>query len=132
MSIDKDTARRVAHLARIEVGEDELAPLARELSGILDFMEQLAEVDVEGVEPTNNTGEREIKRAVLYRKTSGGTDSRQGSRFVERRFSIVASCRLQKRNAFDYLTDVWTAAINDAPIPCLEPPDQHAETPKAA
>ena len=51
MAIDKETARRVAHLARIEVAEDDLAPLARELSGILGFMEQLSEVDVAGVEP---------------------------------------------------------------------------------
>ena len=51
MSIDKETARRVAHLARIEVAEAELGPLAAELSGILGFMEQLREVDVEGVEP---------------------------------------------------------------------------------
>jgi aspartyl-tRNA(Asn)/glutamyl-tRNA(Gln) amidotransferase subunit C len=51
MAIDKETARRVAHLARIEVAEAELAPLAAELSGILGFMEQLREVDVEGVEP---------------------------------------------------------------------------------
>jgi aspartyl-tRNA(Asn)/glutamyl-tRNA(Gln) amidotransferase subunit C len=51
MAIDKDTARRVAHLARIEVAEADLEHLAAELSGILGFMEQLNEVDVEGVEP---------------------------------------------------------------------------------
>ena len=51
MSIDKDTARRVAHLARIEVAEADLAPLAAELSGILGFMEELNAVDVAGVEP---------------------------------------------------------------------------------
>lgn len=51
MSIDKDTARRVAHLARIAVSEEHLEPLAAELSAILGFMEQLGEVDVEGVEP---------------------------------------------------------------------------------
>ncbi len=51
MSIDKETARRVAHLARIEVAETDLDRVARELSGILGFMEQLREVDIEGVEP---------------------------------------------------------------------------------
>ncbi len=51
MAIDKDTARRVAHLARIEVAESELDRVASELSGILGFMEQLNEVDVSGVEP---------------------------------------------------------------------------------
>ncbi len=51
MAIDKETARRVAHLARIEVAEADLDHVARELSGILGFMEQLTEVDVTGVEP---------------------------------------------------------------------------------
>ena len=51
MSIDTETARRVAHLARIEVAEADLEPLAAELSAILGFMEELREVDVEGVEP---------------------------------------------------------------------------------
>ncbi len=51
MSIDETTARRVAHLARIEVAEADLTPLARELSAILGFMEDLRAVDVEGVEP---------------------------------------------------------------------------------
>jgi aspartyl-tRNA(Asn)/glutamyl-tRNA(Gln) amidotransferase subunit C len=51
MSIDKDTARRVAHLARVEVPESELEALAGELSSILGFMELLSEVDIEGVEP---------------------------------------------------------------------------------
>jgi aspartyl-tRNA(Asn)/glutamyl-tRNA(Gln) amidotransferase subunit C len=51
MSIDRDTARRVAHLARIEVAEADLDHVAAELNGILGFMEQLTEVDVTGVEP---------------------------------------------------------------------------------
>lgn len=51
MSIDTDTARRVAHLARIAVPEDQLPELADKLSGILGFMEQLNEVDVTGIEP---------------------------------------------------------------------------------
>lgn len=51
MSIDEQTARRVAHLARIEVEDAALPALATELSAILGFMEQLAEVNVDGVEP---------------------------------------------------------------------------------
>jgi aspartyl-tRNA(Asn)/glutamyl-tRNA(Gln) amidotransferase subunit C len=51
MAIDRETARRVAHLARIEIAEADLDGMARELSRILAFMDQLAEVDVEGVEP---------------------------------------------------------------------------------
>ena len=62
MSIDKDTARRVAHLARIEVDEAALDPLARDLSRILDFMEQLNEVDVAGVEPMTSVTPMALKR----------------------------------------------------------------------
>ncbi len=62
MSIDKETARKVAHLARIEVAEDALEPLAGALSNILDFMEQLNEVDIEGVEPMSSVTPMALKR----------------------------------------------------------------------
>lgn len=51
MSLDKATVARIATLARIEVPEDQLEPLARELSGILGWVEQLGEVDTSAVEP---------------------------------------------------------------------------------
>lgn len=62
MAIDKDTARRAANLARIAVPEDQLDALAGELSGILGFMEQLNEVDVEGVEPMTSVTPMRLKR----------------------------------------------------------------------
>jgi aspartyl-tRNA(Asn)/glutamyl-tRNA(Gln) amidotransferase subunit C len=49
MSVDAKTVRKIAHLARLEVAEERLAPLADELNGILHWIEQLNEVDVEGV-----------------------------------------------------------------------------------
>ena len=51
MSIDTETARRVAKLARIKVEDQDLPALAADFSRILDFVEQLNEVDVDGVEP---------------------------------------------------------------------------------
>jgi aspartyl-tRNA(Asn)/glutamyl-tRNA(Gln) amidotransferase subunit C len=51
MSVDADTVRRVAHLARIAVGEDEVEHLAGEINAILAFVEQLGEVNVDGIEP---------------------------------------------------------------------------------
>jgi aspartyl-tRNA(Asn)/glutamyl-tRNA(Gln) amidotransferase subunit C len=58
MAIDAATVRKVAHLARIKTPEDRLEPLARELNGILAWIEQLNEVDVEGVEPmTSNVAQ---------------------------------------------------------------------------
>ena len=62
MSIDRETARRAAKLARIAVTDDQLDHLAKELSGILDFMEQLAEVDVDGVEPMTSVTPMRLKR----------------------------------------------------------------------
>ena len=51
MAIDAATVRKVARLARIAEPEDRLEPLARELNGILSWIEQLNEVDTDGVEP---------------------------------------------------------------------------------
>lgn len=62
MSVDKETTRRVAHLARISVEEAELEPLSKELTAILAFAEQLAEVDVEGVEPMTSVTPMALKR----------------------------------------------------------------------
>jgi aspartyl-tRNA(Asn)/glutamyl-tRNA(Gln) amidotransferase subunit C len=62
MSIDIDTARKVAKLARIRVEESALPALASELSGILTFMEQLNEVDVTGVEPMVSVTPMRLKR----------------------------------------------------------------------
>lgn len=57
MSIDETTVRHVAKLARIALDEREVAPLAEELSSILDWVEQLREVDVTGVEPMAAIGD---------------------------------------------------------------------------
>lgn len=51
MSVDSDTVRRIAHLARIRLTEDRIEPMREELNAILAFVEQLDEVDVAGVEP---------------------------------------------------------------------------------
>jgi aspartyl-tRNA(Asn)/glutamyl-tRNA(Gln) amidotransferase subunit C len=55
MSIDAATVKKVARLARIRLGEGEAEPLAAELNGILTWIEQLNEVDVEGVQPLAST-----------------------------------------------------------------------------
>jgi transposase len=78
-------------------------------------------VDVEGVEPTNNAGERAERHGVLLRKISGGTDSRQGSRFVERVLTVVETCRRQGKKALDYLCACIEAWRHDRPPPSLLP-----------
>ncbi|EKE43935.1 glutamyl-tRNA(Gln) amidotransferase, C subunit [Oceaniovalibus guishaninsula JLT2003] len=62
MSIDTDTAARVARLARIRVAQDDLPALASEFNAILGFIEQLNEVDVEGVEPMVSVTPQRLKR----------------------------------------------------------------------
>jgi len=57
MALDKATVARIATLARIRVAEDELEPLAGELSGILAWIEQLGEVDTENVPPMTSVAE---------------------------------------------------------------------------
>jgi len=69
MSIDTDTARRVAKLARIAVPEQDLPALAQQLSGILTFMEQLNEVNVDEVEPMVS-----VTPMRLRRRQDGVTD----------------------------------------------------------
>ena len=61
-TIDLETARRVAKLARIRVPEADLPQLADRLSGIVTFMEQLNEVDVDGIEPMTSVSPMRLKR----------------------------------------------------------------------
>jgi len=75
MSIDAATVKKVASLARIREPEDRLEPLARELSGILQWIEQLAEVDTDGVEPMTSV----VEAALPWREdavTDGGDPAR--------------------------------------------------------
>jgi transposase len=69
---------------------------------------------VEGNEPTNNAVERALRHAVLWRKTSNGTDSEAGSHFVENILTLVATCRQQGRNVLEYLTQCCEAALEGA------------------
>jgi len=74
-----------------------------------------------GVEPTSNVAERAVRHGVLWRRTGGGTDSATGSRFVERILRVVATCRQQDRNVWDYLTDCHHAALAGHRTPSLLP-----------
>ena len=64
MSVDLATVKRVAHLARIAVSEEEANRMTGELNGILGFVEQLSEVDVEGVEPMTSVTPMEMKKRI--------------------------------------------------------------------
>jgi aspartyl-tRNA(Asn)/glutamyl-tRNA(Gln) amidotransferase subunit C len=62
MSVDAATVRRIAHLARIAVAEDEVPHLQGELNAMLAFVEQLSEVNVEGVEPMTSVTPMQMKK----------------------------------------------------------------------
>jgi aspartyl-tRNA(Asn)/glutamyl-tRNA(Gln) amidotransferase subunit C len=61
MSVDKDTVRRIARLARLRLEEERVAPMMDELNGILAWVEQLKEVNVEGVAPLTSVVEQKLK-----------------------------------------------------------------------
>ncbi|WP_417720975.1 Asp-tRNA(Asn)/Glu-tRNA(Gln) amidotransferase subunit GatC [Salipiger sp.] len=86
MSIDTDTAAKVAKLARIKVEPEQLPALAQEFSNILDFIEQLNEVDVDGVEPMVSVTPMRLKRredgvtdgGIQDRILANAPDAREG------------------------------------------------------
>ena len=77
MSIDKDTAARVANLARISIPDEELENVAKELSNIIGFMEQLNEVNVDNVEPMTS-----VTPTVLKKRTDLVNDGNQQSKVL--------------------------------------------------
>jgi len=85
-------------------------------------------VEVEGIEPTNNIGESAIRPAVIYRKGSFGTFSQAGSRYVERIMSVVQSCKAQKRDILQFLTDTLDAHLRGLPPPSLVPGNTHVRS----
>jgi hypothetical protein len=74
---------------------------------------------VPGVEPTNNNAERPLRRAVLWRRRSFGTQSAAGSQFVERVLTAVTTLRQQQRDVLDYLTAACAATIAGQQPPSL-------------
>ena len=77
MSVDSATVRRIAHLARIAVKDEEVEHLKDELNGILAFVEQLSEVDVTGVEPMTS-----VTPMVMKKRQDGVTDGGYADKIV--------------------------------------------------
>src|SRR5436190_14509348 len=79
--------------------------------------------------PTNHTAERAIRPGVLWRKGSFGTQSAEGSRFVESMMTVVATLKQQQRNVLEFLTAACEAALRGEAAPSLLPAsDQEAQT----
>jgi transposase len=97
--------RRIIRLLReaMSRAEPKTAGMAREILALRDHL--FVFVYNDGVPPTNNAAERAIRPAVLWRKGSFGTDTAEGSRYVERILSVVTTLRQQKRNVLEYLAE---------------------------
>ena len=123
------TFRRRMTKLRIEIGdllvEGEIcgvSPVAGVCKRLLAEEEHLwTFVDHEGIEPTNNNAERAVRQGVLWRKVSFGTQSEEGSRFVERIMTVSATCRQQKRSIIEYLNEACQAQLHGHPAPSLLP-----------
>lgn len=89
-------------------------------------------VDVPDLEPTNNFGERCLRHAVMYRKTSFGTQGPGGSRFVERILTVVTTLKLQRRGVLEFLTDTLKAHRRGHSTPSLLPTPQVLQLVNAA
>jgi len=73
------------------------------------------------VEPTNNHAERELRRFVMWRKKSFGSQSERGDHFAERVMTVVHTLRKQDRHVLSFLRDTVAAALRGAPTPSLIP-----------
>lgn len=83
---------------------------------------------VPGVEPTNNDGERDLRKAVLWRKGSFGSQSDSGCLYVSRVLTAVASLRKQRRDIVDFLERAIRAHRTGSTPPSLLPTGEHAQT----
>ena len=75
MSVDKDTVRRIARLARLALEEERVEPMVQELNGILAWVEQLKEVDIEGVAPLTSVVEQRVKMREDVVSAGGNADA---------------------------------------------------------
>jgi len=78
-------------------------------------------VQTPGVEPTNNAAERALRPAVIWRRTSFGSQSNGGSQFVSRMLTVVTSLKAQHRDVLDFLSQTCAAARLNLPTPSLLP-----------
>ncbi|MCO4815351.1 MAG: transposase, partial [Flavobacteriales bacterium] len=73
------------------------------------------------VDPTNNCAEQAIRFVVMYRHVSQGTRSENGMIACERFFTVIASCSLQGKSAFDFIKETFQRYFNKLPAPTLVP-----------
>lgn len=111
--------------AELHIDPQEKTPLAKTVRTCRNLLKLEVAlwlfVSEDGVEPTNNAAERAIRPAVIWRRTSFGSDSLAGSEFVSRLLTVVSSLNLQERNILDFLTESILAARSGQIPPSLLP-----------
>lgn len=90
MAVDKDTVRQIARLARLAVDEDQVAAMENELNALLSWVEQLQEVNVEGVPPMTSVVEQQLKmRADVVNDGGYADDLLKNAPQIEDHFFVV-------------------------------------------
>lgn len=116
--------------ADYQIGSKEKTPLAKTVRTCRQLLKVEAAlwlfVTVEGLEPTNNAAERAIRPAVLWRRTSFGSQSEAGSLFVARMLTVVTSLRSQNRSVLEFMTDAIRAARQGNSPPSLLPQSSYS------
>lgn len=111
--------------ADYEIGSKEKTPLAKTVRTCRQILKVEPAlwlfVSVEGVEPTNNAAERALRPAVIWRRTSFGSQTQAGSSFVARMLTVVATLKSQRRNVLDFMASAVSAARVGEASPSLLP-----------
>lgn len=112
--------------AALPIGKSEKSPLAKTVRTAQQLLKLEAAlwtfVYVDGVEPTNNLAEQALRGAVIWRRTSFGSQSQAGSEFVSRILTVVTSLKAQERNPLNYLTQACLTKRLGLSAPSLLPP----------
>ena len=111
--------RRLVEQGRDELPWEKARSFCREL--LLVWPALWTFVAMEGVEPTNNAAERALRPAVLWRKGCYGTESSEGSRFVERLLTVTTTCRQQQQLVLPFIAHAVCAHWAGLPAPMLMP-----------
>jgi transposase len=123
--IQTEISRLLQEAADISIAPKENTPLAKTVGTCRKIL--TLEISLwlflreDGIDPTNNLAERTIRPAVIWRRTSFGSDSADGSLFVSRLLSVVSSLLLQQRDPFDFILDSVTASRSGGSPPSLLP-----------
>lgn len=118
--------------ADYEIGSKEKTPLAKTVRTCRQLLKVEPAlwlfVQVEGLEPTNNAAERAIRPAVLWKRTSFGSQSEAGSIFVARMLTVVTSLRSQNRNVLPFMIEAIKASRQGSSCPSLIPVSQSSSS----